>query len=79
MAEPNQHRQTRLGSLAETLTNTAVGFGISMGINALVMPAFGHALSLAHNFWITAIFTVASIARGYVLRRIFTRIKRLHT
>lgn len=70
--------QTKLGSLVEALSNTAVGFLISMGINAVVMPAFGHPLSWSQNFWITCVFTVASIARGYVLRRAFTRIKRMH-
>lgn len=75
---PAQHQQTRLGSLLETVANTAIGFGIAMLANHLVMPAFGHALSVGDNFWITCIFTVISLVRGYVLRRVFTKIKSLH-
>jgi len=73
-----QGHQTRLGSLIETVANTAIGFGIAMLTNHLVMPAFGHTLSARDNFWITCIFTVVSIVRGYMIRRIFTRIKSLH-
>ena len=73
-----QGRQTRLGSLIETVANTAIGFGIAMLTNHIVMPAFGHALSVRDNFWITCVFTVVSLVRGYMIRRIFTRIKSLH-
>lgn len=69
-------RQTRLGSLIEALMNTAIGFVISMVISVLVYPAFGHRFTLAQNAGITLIFTVASITRGYVLRRWFNA--RLH-
>lgn len=68
--------QTRLGSLIEALMNTAIGFVISMAISVVVYPAFGHRFTLAQNAGITLIFTVASIARGYVLRRWFNG--RLH-
>lgn len=63
--------QSRLHSAIETVVSTAVGFAVSMTLGAIVYPAFGHAFSIVQNFWITAIFTVASIARGYVLRRFF--------
>lgn len=66
--------QSRIQSLIETITSVAVGFAISMGLGAVVYPAFGHPVTFAQNFWITAIFTVASIARGFVLRRIFNRL-----
>lgn len=61
--------QTRLGSLIESLINVLIGFGIS-----LVLPAYGHAVTLADNLQITLIFT---IARSYLLRRYFNaRIQR---
>ena len=63
--------QSRLGSLAETLASIAVGFVVSVVITAIVMPAYGHAVSLTDNLQITAIFTVASIVRSYCLRRLF--------
>lgn len=66
--------QSRLSSLAETCISIAIGFLVSLGINAVVMPAYGHHISLADNLGMTAIFTVASVARGYLVRRWFNRI-----
>lgn len=63
--------QTRLMSLIETLASIAIGFLVSVAITAIVMPAYGHHVSLGDNLEITAIFTVASIIRGYLVRRAF--------
>lgn len=63
--------QTRLGSLIEATVNTFIGFVITIGLSLVVYPAFGHRFTLAQNAGITLIFTVASVARGYVLRRWF--------
>lgn len=65
--------QTRKGSLLETVTSTAIGFVVSLLLTAAVMPAFGYPTTWAHDFWITVIFTVASIVRGYCVRRAFNR------
>jgi hypothetical protein len=65
--------QSRTHSMAETMANIVVGFAVSMIIQALVLPAMGHHITLAQNFWITCIFTVASVVRGYGIRRIFNR------
>jgi len=63
--------QTRLSSLLEAVFNVAVGFVVSVLITAVVLPAYGHAVTWGDNLQITAIFTVSSIARTYVLRRWF--------
>lgn len=63
--------QTRIGSLIEAVINTAIGFGISMLLAVIVYPLFGHSFTMAQNLGITCIFTVVSIARGYILRRWF--------
>lgn len=63
--------QSRADSMAETLASIAVGFVVSMGIQAVVLPAMGHHITLEQNFWITCIFTVASVVRGYAMRRVF--------
>jgi heme/copper-type cytochrome/quinol oxidase subunit 4 len=65
--------QSRLTSLVETCANIAIGFVVSVIITAIVMPAYGHHVTLAENIEITTIFTVASIARGYIVRRAFNR------
>lgn len=71
--------QTKLGSLIEALTNTAVGFCISVIFQIILYPLYGWHPTLAVNLQITLWFTLLSIARGYVLRRFFTRIKELHS
>jgi len=63
--------QTRIGSLIEACINTAIGFAMSIALSLIVYPMFGHSFTLAQNVGITAIFTVASILRGYVVRRWF--------
>jgi hypothetical protein len=68
---PDDKGQSRKGSLVETCASTAIGFVVSLGLISLVLPAFGYHSTPAHNFWITVIFTVASVVRGYVVRRVF--------
>lgn len=63
--------QSRLHSLLETLSSIAIGFVVSLGITAVVLPAYGLPMTLQSNIEITAIFTVASIVRGYAVRRLF--------
>lgn len=65
--------QSRLHSFIEAWASTVIGFVMSMVLSAVVFPAFGHAFTLMQNFWITLIFTVASIIRGYGVRRLFNR------
>lgn len=72
------HQQTRVGSLIEALVNTGVGFLISVAFSAVIYPLYGWKPSLATNMQITLWFTILSIARGYVLRRFFTKVKALH-
>ena len=71
-------RQTRLGSWLEAWANIAVGFAINWTANMLVLPLFGFYVTAATAFHIGLIFTVISLVRSYVLRRVFNRIKRLH-
>lgn len=63
--------QSRRGSVVETVVSTAIGFAVSLVLTAIVMPAFGYPTTWSHDFWITAIFTVASLVRGYCVRRFF--------
>ena len=66
--------QSRRHSMIEAIAGTAIGFIVSVLASYVVYPAFGHAFTLAQNISITAIFTVLSIARGYVVRRLFNRL-----
>lgn len=63
--------QSRAGALAETGVNIAVGLGIQMAANVIVLPWFGMHPTLGDIFGIAGIMTVVSIARSYALRRLF--------
>ena len=63
--------QTHKQSMIETCASTAIGFGIAYVASLLVLPLFGFAVTHGQNFWITVIFTVISLVRGYFVRRLF--------
>lgn len=64
-------QQSKRHSLLEAVTNTAVGYFINLGVQIVVFPLFGMHITLAENVGIGAIFTGVSIARGYILRRLY--------
>ena len=67
--------QTRKGSMTETLVGTAVGFCLSVTIwEFVVKPVWHLNTAFVSNLQITLLFTVVSIARGYVLRRFFNHL-----
>lgn len=55
----------------ESLANTGIGFFISLALAYFVFPLFGMPQSLTSSFWIVVIFTVTSIGRNYLTRRLF--------
>jgi hypothetical protein len=55
----------------EAVTNTAIGFIVSLATWQAVAAAFGIPMPIGENLKITAIFTVVSVARQYILRRSF--------
>lgn len=63
--------QSRRMSAVEAATSTAAGFIVSLGLTFTVLPAFGYAVTPSHGFGITAIYTAASVLRGYIVRRAF--------
>lgn len=67
--------QTRLQSALEAVANVAFGLGVSFVANLLLLPAFGLVVSVRQAAGISAAFTVISLARSYVLRRLFNRLK----
>lgn len=66
--------QTRLGSLVEAFANIAIGFGINWAANMLVLPLFGFHVTGGQAFGIGLVFTAISLARSYLLRRVFNRL-----
>lgn len=68
--------QSHLHSFLEACANTASGFLISLLTASIVFPLFGFQSNMSQNFAITSIFTVVSIARSYLWRRVFNCIHR---
>lgn len=65
-------QQTRAMSMAEATISTAVGFAVSLSVwRWLVRPVFGIEGGAGEDLAITSIFTVASVIRGYGIRRLF--------
>jgi len=66
--------QTRFMSGVEQVCNVGSGFIIAMCVwRFFVVPYLGVSPALSDNFKVTCVFTVVSITRGYIWRRIFNR------
>jgi len=63
--------QKRKISLLESISNTFIGMLLSFGIQVVIYPALDIPVSINQNIIITVIFTLFSIARGYLIRRVF--------
>ena len=63
--------QSRAMSFVEAVTNVVVGFRLALLTQVLVFPVFGIVMSFDQHVSIAVIFTLVSLARGYVLRRLF--------
>lgn len=63
--------QTKKMSLIETLSSVAIGYIISLAAQMIIFPIFGIKVSLTDNLLIGLFFTVVSIVRGYLVRRLF--------
>ena len=68
-------KQSRLMSLVEAATNVVVGYGLAIATQIVVFPWFGIETGLAEHLTIGLAFVGVSLARGYLLRRLFERIK----
>ena len=71
---PAEEGQTKLVSFIESVVNVGSGFLLSLVLwQYIVAPAFGYAVTMKTNLILTTIFTVTSVARGYLWRRFFAR------
>lgn len=76
---------TKKKSLSEALANIFPGYWIAFALNLLVLPFFAADMAGANeagdvlgviwiNLTISVIYTVFSVARQYILRRLFLRL-----
>ena len=64
-------KQSRVDSFMEALTNTAFGWVIATVTWYFVGLLMGIPMTISQNQIVVGIFTVISIARQYILRRLF--------
>lgn len=68
--------QNKKTSFIESIIQTFTGLIISFIIQIIIYPYLDIKVSINQNIFITLIFTIASIIRGYIIRRIFNNLKK---
>lgn len=68
--------QSKKFSLIESISNVFIGYWVAFVSQLVVFPLFNIHVPIKDNLYIGICFTGISIARSYILRRIFNRIKR---
>jgi len=63
--------QTRMGSMVESAANVAIGYGVAIASQIAIFPLFGIKVPIADNLAIGAWFTMISLCRSYIIRRLF--------
>lgn len=68
--------QTKTGSFVEALSNIGVGFTLNWTLNILTLPVLWNPASPKLSaFYIGLVFTAASLARQFIIRRYFNKAK----
>ena len=68
-------KQSRWMSLLEAVTNVLVGYGVAVATQWAMFPLFGLHVTLQENLVIGLVFTVVSLIRSYLLRRVFEALR----
>lgn len=63
--------QSRVMSWVEACFNVLVGYLVALLTQLVVFPLLGIMVTLSQNLLIGVIFTVVSLIRSYLLRRLF--------
>ena len=67
--------QSRVMSFIEAATNVVVGYVLAIATQLVVFPLFGVKAALGEHLAIGLIFLGVSLARGYLLRRLFETLR----
>ena len=65
-------KQSRRMSLVEAIANVIIGFAVALLTQIIVFPLFDVEVTLGENLAIGSLFTLTSICRSFVLRRVLT-------
>lgn len=63
--------QSKIESLLETVSNTAIGFILSLILQIFIFPLYSINVPISTNVWLVFWFTILSVGRGYIVRRFF--------
>jgi hypothetical protein len=66
--------QSKKQSIIESVTNTVIGLVTSFLIQIIIYPVLDIPVTVRQNIIITLVFFVASILRGYLIRRFFNKL-----
>lgn len=69
-------KQSRTHSALEATASTAIGFCVSWAATPFILAAFGYQAGVGVALGITIVYTLLSVVRGYVVRRLFNRLHR---
>jgi hypothetical protein len=64
-------KQNKKQSIIESITQTLAGLIVSLCIQLVIYPLLNIEVTFSQNLIITFVFFIASIIRGYIIRRIF--------
>ena len=64
-------KQSRSMSLIESAANTGAGFLLSLVLQISLFSAMSIETTTSQNLVMSIVFTLASLVRGYLLRRVF--------
>ena len=59
------------------MANVVIGYALAVWVQVLAFPLFGLEATLRQSLGIGAIFTLVSLVRGYLLRRVFDAMARM--
>ena len=68
-------RQSRIMSMIEATTNVIVGYVLAILTQLAIFPLFGLDAALSEHLAIGLAFVGVSLARSYLLRRMFERLR----
>ena len=60
-------------SLVESIANTGAGFLVSLVLQISLFSLMSIETTTTQNLLMSGVFTVASLVRGYLMRRLFLR------
>lgn len=72
-ASPSLQKQSRAMSAVEAVTNVIVGYLIATAATCVILPLHGYEVTTTKALSISLAFTAISLARSYILRRLFNR------